>query len=1763
MPTQPTPEDSQQAMIPEAENADGNIVENTGSGSNHGMTLRKRSNSQESLPGGTAAGAAKTKSKKAGSKATTAPVENPSDDDSDSEPSTGKEKGKEKETSSALEKIVGSQIEALVAKYLSASLAKLKLTPAEKDDSSVIEVPNPPLEEFYSASPDFGDISVLGNGSKSKPGLFTSTPKPKARFADDYAEVLSPCARCKDEKHETAACPFSNLARMLSIVKLPKPAQTLPKLNSKVDYDYWKETLLNVMSPYSRVLVGHVAPPTGRNYDDNLAWISITSHLKNAVTSTLGQTALKIFTTYEDDLFGGWKLLEQTYDQPLQFKLQMYYDHINQLKVSDDNAADVVLHLKYMHKYITKNDRRPAESNAITWIFKAFKGEDEFKHQFERINEERQERDMTFEQVADKLLGAIQLKRLQSDEDTPSAYSFNVSSYNGGNKKSGGGGGGTKSVNNNNNKKSNGGGNKPANKGNGSTKTANKDDDLCYRCNKPGHFKRDCTQTHDVDGKALTGTPPGLAKNKNVNTNAKAYFLTVASYQAMPARENKWIADSGSSVHVTHDKTAFTTFEESNEVVTGIGGTVTIKGRGTVTLKSKVGNQVNMLVLDDVWYIPSAKVNLLSHGKVGRKGYSVTTDSKNVRVSKDRKIWVQGKLNSQDLYELDVTVETVAQPVFVNETAKVSEASVQLKLPDLESRSNSSKMDKAKMDMARMWHIKLGHMKAAKLAKLSKITGIEIDEYSEICETCKVANLPKQHFEAGDEPENEILDLIHADILEVSKIPTCDNGKYVLVLTDDHSRKIWVYVLQNKAQAFDRFCDFQSLVENRVGRRIKCIRMDNDSVLCQLKAERYFTDRGIAVEVTVPGNPDQNGVAERNNRTILEMVRVMMLERQVPHELWGPAVIQAARIKNIMPHATTGKIPNEVFYDRKVTVKDLKSFKVFGCVAFAKRSSVGGKLEPQGKKLMHIGKAIEHDAYWLYDPETKQTIVQRHVLFSEDSHYKLLPHTVDQFGLVSLAPRPETMLSPQEWALRVPARLPGIGPPGKLPKAFSHNRDTRASKKPEPMPNQIARLTVPPIKIISDPAKIFQEEGAEEEPSEAPKSGTNSNTPSQPLPTQEPGRETDQTSEKATPPAGVALPELLDVASADENSGAINDKISEASTDGASPLDLGSASRADADEAEGNRVSHDGLQPSVQENATQVGEGRPRRSTKVTSYKEARTYGTKPKSVKKNKTNNVLIMAIMVRELMDEPGTYREAVASPNAAKWTEAMEVEMNSILENDTWELVDLPPGRRAIGCKWVFKIKLNDLNEIARYKARLVAKGFSQVPGIDYDDTYAPVVRFTSIRLLVALAAENGWFMHQMDVTTAFLNGDLDKEIYMVQPEGYAAPGTEGKVLKLKKALYGLKQAPRQWNKKITERLQQLGFKRGTGDQSLYSLRRYVKETKREEVVHLALYVDDLLIVGSSMVLINVIKTELSASFKMTDLGEAKHLLGISIKRDWEKGTITLSQEQYIDKVLDKFNMADCDPRPTPLPSNHEILKGDTIDESMKDVPYASAIGSLMYAMVGTRPDIAAAVGILSRFTHNPQRTHWNMVKRVLGYLKGTKSYGLTYRKTGSQKFVGYSDADWAGDKNGRKSTYGYVFKVGGGAIAWKSQLQKSVALSTTEAEYVGLSEAMKELMWLKKVYLDLGIHYKVPLLYGDNTGSLNYADNQDEHGRLKHIDIRYHFIRDVIQSGLARLEYMPTDLMVADTLTKQLTKEKFDEHREAMGVMDFGTREGVEK
>lgn len=557
----------------------------------------------------------------------------------------------------------------------------------------------------------------------------------------------------------------------------------------------------------------------------------------------------------------------------------------------------------------------------------------------------------------------------------------------------------------------------------------------------------------------------------------------------------------------------------------------------------------------------------------------------------------------------------------------------------------------------------------------------------------------------------------------------------------------------------------------------------------------------------------------------------------------------------------------------------------------------------------------------------------------------------------------------------------------------------------------------------------------------------------------------------------------------------------------------------------------------VEKRSTRTGDG----ILAPIDYKETRPYvkrsaGSVPVSERLVDLANLCFM------ITCDPQGFNEAVKSSEATKWETAMHEEMASHHKCSTWTLVERKPWMNIIKNRWIFKTKLDSDGRVIKYKARLVAKGYSQQEGIDYQETFSPVARYDTIRVLLSVCSMNKKItINQFDVKTAFLNGDLEEDIFMEQPEGFVHG--ENMVCKLNRSLYGLKQSPRCWNQKLTSVLKKIGLSASQSDPCLF-----LSEAKD---LFLVIYVDDGLILSFNQNHVDQVMKTLQSQFDVT-IGDSSCYVGLQIKRDMN--SVFIHQESYTMKVLERFKMTDCSPISTPADAHVRLAPNadGLCDQSFK---YRELVGSLMFLAIVSRPDIAYAVNVLSQYMNCYGKEHWTAGLRVLKYLKLTSKVGIVYRG-GESCLAAYSDADYAGDKQTRRSRTGSVLTLNGGPVVWLSQRQRSVTRSTCESELLAACSACSEIIWTSRLLRELGVQSDGPTkLYIDNQSTIKSIKNPEFHQRLKHVDVALKFIREKYQDGMVDLEFVKSSEQLADGFTKALTNPTFKNLLIALNITDY--------
>ena len=1108
----------------------------------------------------------------------------------------------------------------------------------------------------------------------------------------------------------------------------------------------------------------------------------------------------------------------------------------------------------------------------------------------------------------------------------------------------------------------------------------------CYYCGQPDHIKPHCADfqrdkkngtLHPDKVKRKTGTMGGqsgtasakVAQEDSTKVESDDCLWFAAANVAAIQNSTDWLIDSGATHHMTPCKEQLTDYiAEKKCVKLGDGHTVDSNGHGKVKLL--LSDSRKTVTLSHVLYVPCLTVNLFSVSDAMRHNLSVLFCSTGVIVrTMSGSVAATGQFRN-NMYILNAT--------------SISEPSTHV----------------ASIDETELWHKRLGHPNDQVMKVLidkKAVSGIKMSSVNKLdmCNACIEGKMTRKPFPRSETQSDCALDLIHSDVCGPMKVASFGGRRYFVTFLDDYTHCVAVYIITKKSEVLSKFIEFVTERECQSGQKVKILRSDNGGEYTGQAFREYCSKKGIIQQFTNAHTPQQNGKAERMNRTLVECARTMMAEAQLPKSYWAEAILTATYVKNRTPSKTTdGKTPFERWYGKKPYVGH---FRVFGCLAYVHIPKVDrNKFDSKATLCRFIGYSLNRKGYKLYNEEERKVVYSRDVQFKENVFCK------DQYDHLEISSKAD-----------------------------------------------VNTKTVQP-----------------------------------------------------------AIPEIIiDGASEEEN----EDSEPEAAVD--DPQNV-------------------------------------RRSTRIRKktqrYSDSAYQAACLNCSVEADTEMCFVCGV------DEPTTMAEALKSNEAVEWKAAADSEYKSLLENDTWELVPLPQGRKAITCKWVFRKKHNVDGTVERYKARLVARGFVQERGIDYEETFAPVARSATIRTLLAVAVQRNMEVHQMDVTTAFLHGELNEEVYMTQPEGYVQKGSESLVCKLKKSLYGLKQAPRCWNLKLHDYLVNIGYKQSPSEPCLYTR----KEKNRFEA--LCVYVDDLLLIAENSKEMTNMKNELSCNFKMKDLGQAHYCLGIEIHYNKSSGEMTLDQSGFVKKILEKTDMIDSKPINTPMEFRLAVKEKSEDEKPFDKTKYRSLIGMLLYVALGTRPDIAYSVGVLAKFSENPTETHWKYVQRVLRYLKSTINFGLKYhRLSENTEIVGYCDADWGGDENNRRSTSGIVMLLGNSLINWSSKKQSMVALSTTEAEYIAATSACQEITWLRRIVEELQLKQPEAItLYEDNAGCIQTAKNPIFHARTKHFDIKLHYIRQQIHEGRIALHYIESKEQLADIMTKQINRQQFEHIRKNLGIVQVG-------
>lgn len=1117
----------------------------------------------------------------------------------------------------------------------------------------------------------------------------------------------------------------------------------------------------------------------------------------------------------------------------------------------------------------------------------------------------------------------------------------------------------------------------------------------CFNCGKSGHFSYECRGNKPGNRNQRPNYRQRYQNSANIsrreeeqrndesyNTEANEYeyaFIENSEYNTF--KDKNWYLDSGATDHMVNEASVFEDLKDLKIPikisVAKLGQTIMAKQAGNIKVWLTQNGKQKLCEIKDVLFAPDLKCNLFSIQKVERNGNKIVFQNGTVKIIADGIEIATGRRVGK-LYALDSLFHS-------NRTAAM--------------------ISERKTNELMMWHKRYGHLGHTNLMTIihnGMVDGMHIKpselskENREFCDACIEGKQSRNPFNASGKPRSSRpLELIHTDICGKIKPTTWDNKNYFVTFIDDYTHCTIVHLLKSKDEALNCFKEYEAAATAHFGLKISKLRCDKGGEYISNLLDKFCKEKGIMIEYANTSTPEQNGVSERMNRTLVEKARTMLIGSGMTKSFWSEAVKTAVYLTNRSPCSAleTKTTPIEMWTGRKPNVSNLKMFGSIGYVHIPKAKRK--KMDTKSRKCIMIGYTT--NGYRLWNEESRKIVLSRDVVFNE------------------------------------------------IPIEHKQNE-----------------------KIITEPYLNVEDEESDEGP---------------------------MVNENIEDPPEDVVQEIV-----------VQDVVQDVMQ-----------GRESDDENLTIPPAHD----------------RPIRTKRI------------PKRFESCEMGQSAMVFVASESDSDTPLTFNDMKSSPDHENWENAVLDEIRSLEKNKTWISVNLPEGKKAINSKWTFKLKRDEHGRVKRYKARLVAKGYSQRKGFDYDEVFAPVVKTSTVRIVLAIANHFNYFIEHMDVKTAFLNGNLEEEVYMKLPEGF---DVKNPYVKLLKSLYGLKQAPRCWNERLNDFLIKIKFTRSKADYCLYI------KTEGNTILYVLVFVDDLMIVGNDIVKIKEIKIQLSKEFEMSDEGELKHFLGLAINRDKSNKILTISQEHYLIAILKKYQMENCIPISTPMECGLNLQSETLHEKEHTNEPYRELVGSLMFVMLNSRPDLSASVNYFSRFMNCATDTHWNHLKRILRYIKGTLDYKLVYKDDNNEiDLCGYADSDWANDRNDRKSITGYTFKLFGCNISWSTRKQHTVSLSSTEAEYLAVTQASCELLWIHSILEDLKVPFDKPtIIYEDNTACIEIAKHPQDQKRMKHVDVKHHFIREKITNNQIKLNFIPSTEQIADILTKPLHPKQFNYLRSKLGI-----------
>lgn len=1233
----------------------------------------------------------------------------------------------------------------------------------------------------------------------------------------------------------------------------------------------------------------------------------------------------------------------------------------------------------------------------------------------------------------------------------------------------------------------------------------------CNNCGQRGHWAAECS----------------------ANRRQTANVITEVNFQMGGEWKDQWLLDSGATSHMSSKMEWFSELEmykQPSKCMAGDGFGLKVIGEGKIRARAKTDMGYIIITLNKVLYIPELASNLISVGAAAQQGIETIFKKDLCVMKKDGNQLAQG-MKSGGIYIMDLETQVKKQA------------------------TNLIARRKSLSD----WHKIMGHASEGKLRILLEQVGISVEKDSQIrCAACPGGKAKHAPHPGIDRTTTEP-GVIHTDVVHVSNKSSLEGYKYYLLCKDEASEFVMVFPIRSKNEVPSKLAYMAIEFENMSGYRVREMKSDNGTEFINKVVKIWCLKERVYHTTSAPYTPQQNGMAEREVRTVTEMARTLLVASKLSTELWPEAVLTAAYLKNRLPTTRSHQTPFERLINRKPVIGHLREFGA--PVQVLRNSEYLTKLDTKTDNGYLVGFTGRSNTYKVYIPSKGKVITTSDVCFVE--HERPTPEVTEEPSTGEQ--NPAVVRMPQAERVSTTNRA------NEISEDIRENENANAYEGGYPMSStptdgRIGRNGRPYIRTEelenffgetvnrqAEQMRLSEESGRERSENidrvgaQSDNMNRNSSTNALDHELQEPNG-ANQTFEVQVSNDANEMVELHRPNNANETfevqmPNNANETFAVQVPNNANEMvELQRPNNANETfELQRPNNANETFDVRMLNNANETFEPqRPNNANTIINVQAASDENqSTSRSIEPSNhemdgaptpppRSSSLCNCVIGESL---PKDYREAINGPDNRKWQEAVESELRAHELNHTWDIVDRPSTGVALTTKWVFTLKKDNNGKIERYKARLVARGFEQRYGVDYGETFSPVVGIESVRALIALSAAKDWKITQFDISTAFLNGKVEEEIYVEAPSGIETQ--PGKCLKLVKALYGLKQAPRCWSSAFNEALMAIGLVQLESDRCIYL------DKQRKTIV--VVYVDDGLVLSGKDGEGERVILELNKKFEVKTL-RGDNFIGLQIERT--SSGIVIHQERYAREILKRFKMDDAVAVSTPIVELQTLIDAKTNKSKQTTAPYREAIGCLQYLASRTRPDLLFTINFLSRFSNDPKDVHWTGVKRALKYLKGSVGRGIKYEYNCASSITTYADADWAGDTTDRLSTSGVITLVAGGPVVFSSTKQTSVARSTCEAEYVALSQAARDTKWLKQLFEELEIETATPKIKSDNRGAIAIAGSSETSKKTKHIDIHYHFVRRLVEQKKVELEFVEGENQLADYLTKPITAPRLE-------------------